>query len=141
MVSFAVDIFSFGVVMLELLQASPAPTNRRYPKIECVAAVAALVMSPRHHYLDAVTCVDIQHFPTGPVARALQRLWSLLSAAWTRILQCVPRSSRCTTPSNAFAALNKIDKRLHANVCMWLLWGLLLHGISPVLVDCHMMID
>lgn len=36
MVSFAVDIFSFGVVMLELLMGQPAPTNRRYPEIECV---------------------------------------------------------------------------------------------------------
>ncbi len=35
-VSFAVDIFSFGVVMLELLMGQAAPTNRRYPTVTYV---------------------------------------------------------------------------------------------------------
>ena len=87
-VSFAVDIFSFGVVMLELLMGQPAPTNRRYPEIECVACARSS------------SCTSWPSC-TGPVHHAQQRSWSSLAAAWMRALSNAPRLLRCMASSSA----------------------------------------
>ncbi len=61
MVSFAVDIFSFGVVLLEICQGGPAPTNRlyQYPKYVLLGVIAVLV---------TVTIINMFHHDTNKQA-------------------------------------------------------------------------